>query len=421
MVSSQEKREFIRALIEQYNSANQIDDIQRQLHSLLLRDTNNGKLYKYRRFDPKGNSLSDLKNGTLYCSKPDSFNDPFDCTIGITFESLYLALYESEFDLIGVIMEKFIHIVQGKLDIQTCDLNEQRIIHKLLANNTLVDFISTHTGIPATEEEGNDLLCTSSAPAIEMLQIIVSDERFNHSLGLYSDLFPQVFERISPDSSILTSEHASFEDFAREQGVTDDVDEISMTMMLSERISPDLAPARQDIQQLIDKMEYQLSKKMADTFLVGCLCTDFKNRLMWSHYAESHTGFCVEYDFSGEDPSAFAALPFPVFYSNDRPLVPWKAAFENTKENLAEACTELMLGVLTKDSAWAYENEWRILLHSTENPHLKMPQISCIYLGAAINESHKKLILDIAAQKNIPVKQMTVDRGAYALHASDIN
>lgn len=310
--------------------------------------------------------------------------------------------------------------MQGKLDIQTCDHNEQRIIHKLLANSTLVDFISTHSGIPATEEDGYALLCASPAPTIEMLQIIVSDERFKHSLGLYSNLFPQVFEKISPDSTILKSEHASFEDFAREQGVTDDVDEISMTMLLSEKISPGLAPARQDIQQLIDKMEYELSKKMADTFLVGCLCTDFKNRLMWSHYAESHTGFCVEYDFSGVDPSAFAALPFPVFYSNDRPLVPWKAAFENTKENIAEACTELMLGVLTKDSAWVYENEWRILLHSTENPHLKMPQISCVYLGAAISEENKNTLITIAKHKNIPIKQMTVDRGAYSLHATDI-
>ena len=142
---------------------------------------------------------------------------------------------------------------------------------------------------------------------------------------------------------------------------------------------------------------------------------------MWSHYAESHTGFCVEYDFSGVDPSAFAELPFPVFYSQNRPLVPWKAAFENTKENINHACIELMLGLLTKDSAWEYENEWRILLHSTENPHLKMPRISCLYLGAAISEENKNTLIGIAKEKNIPVKQMTVDRGAYSLHATDLS
>ena len=158
-----------------------------------------------------------------------------------------------------------------------------------------------------------------------------------------------------------------------------------------------------------------------------CIARNTKpNLILWESllkslfYAESHTGFCVEYDFSEAIPSVLSNLPVPVFYSSERPLVPWKAALENSSENIAEACTELMLGLLTKDSAWEYENEWRILLHSTENPHLKMPKISCVYLGAAISEDHKRAVLDIALQKNIPVKQMTVDRGAYDLHAKNI-
>ncbi len=420
MVSSKEKRDFIKALIAQPDSINQIDIVQKQLHNLLLRDTDSGKLYKYRRFDPNGYSLDDLKNGTLYCSKPDSFNDPFDCKIGITFESIYRAKFETELDFVGIIIEKFILIAQGKLEISICDPDEQRIINRLLSCDTLIDFISAHSNIPATEEEGYALLCKNPTPMVEMLQIILSDEKFEKSLGICVSLFPKLLENLSPDSTILKSDHATFADFAKEKGIYDDVDEISMTMLLNEKISPDLAPAREDVQQLIDNMEYQLTGKISSIFLVGCLCTDFKNRLMWSHYAESHTGFCVEYDFSEAIPSVLSNLPVPVFYSSERPLVPWKAALENSSENIAEACTELMLGLLTKDSAWEYENEWRILLHSTENPHLKMPKISCVYLGAAISEDHKRAVLDIALQKNIPVKQMTVDRGAYDLHAKNI-
>lgn len=420
MVSSKEKRDFIKALIAQPDSINQIDIVQKQLHNLLLRDTDCGKLYKYRRFDPNGYSLDDLKNGTLYCSKPDSFNDPFDCKIGITFESIYRAKFETELDSVGIIIEKFILIAQGKLEISICDPDEQRIIKRLLACDTLIDFISAHSNIPATEEEGYALLCKNPTPMVEMLQIILSDEKFEKSLGICVSLFPKLLENLSPDSTILKSDHATFADLAKEKGIYDDVDEISMTMLLNEKISPDLAPAREDVQQLIDNMEYQLTGKISSIFLVGCLCTDFKNRLMWSHYAESHTGFCVEYDFSEAIPSVLSNLPVPVFYSSERPLVPWKAALENSSENIAEACTELMLGLLTKDSAWEYENEWRILLHSTENPHLKMPKISCVYLGAAISEDHKRAVLDIALQKNIPVKQMTVDRGAYDLHAKNI-
>ena len=49
-----------------------------------------------------------------------------------------------------------------------------------------------------------------------------------------------------------------------------------------------------------------------------------------------------------------------------------------------------------------------------------MPPISCIYLGANIENDNKIKIMNIAKKFNIPVKQMTIDRGKYALHAKDI-
>lgn len=77
----------------------------------------------------------------------------------------------------------------------------------------------------------------------------------------------------------------------------------------------------------------------------------------------------------------------------------------------------MMLGLLTKDDAWKYENEWRILINASENSELAMPKISCVYLGASIEKENKLKILNIAREKGIPVKQMKVDRGEYALHA----
>jgi hypothetical protein len=79
-----------------------------------------------------------------------------------------------------------------------------------------------------------------------------------------------------------------------------------------------------------------------------------------------------------------------------------------------------VIGLLTKDKAWEYENEWRILSTESENTELEMPPISCVYLGAAINEDNRDKVIDIARKKKIPVKQMKVDRGAYELHAEDV-
>lgn len=57
---------------------------------------------------------------------------------------MYRAKYETEFDLVGIIIEKFILVVQGKLDIDTSNSDEQRIIKTLLSHDTLISFIVAH-------------------------------------------------------------------------------------------------------------------------------------------------------------------------------------------------------------------------------------------------------------------------------------
>jgi hypothetical protein len=141
---------------------------------------------------------------------------------------------------------------------------------------------------------------------------------------------------------------------------------------------------------------------------------------MWSHYADSHKGFCVEYDFSTPSDDVLSILPLPVLYSTERPLIPWEPALEKNPENMEAACKRLLLGLITKDSEWSYENEWRIFINKDKSSDLKMPQISCVYLGASISDEDREKILKIARAKQIPVKQMKIDRGKYALHATTI-
>ena len=43
-----------------------------------------------------------------------------------------------------------------------------------------------------------------------------------------------------------------------------------------------------------------------------------KNNLMWSHYANSHTGFCIEYDLRKMDKeSQFLHALYPIIYSKN--------------------------------------------------------------------------------------------------------
>ena len=421
MVSSEEKRKVIDDMIKMSYQKIEPIELQRQLHAFLLRDTNGGKLYKYRSFDEDGYSLKNLQDGTLHCSKADAFNDPFDCKIGVTFHSLYTAKYETEFDEVCKVLEKYIKVAQGENRIEDCSVDEQRVINKLLSSDMLNDFFINNDDKAETQEELALLLANNYFVVVELMQIVLSDEAFKSSLGICVDMLPRMLERVSPEGMLLISnEDASFEDYARANGVVDDTDEVGLTMLLSRKLYPEHNGAVEDVQRLIDEMDSKLAEKMKNLFLVGCLCTSYKNRLMWSHYADSHKGFCIEYDFSEPEDEILSKLPLPVVYSENRPLVPWKAAIDNSVENMEEAYAEIVMGLLTKDKEWEYENEWRILIGATEDSELVMPKVSCIYLGASIEKENRDKIVAIAKKQNIPVKQMKVDRGAYDLHAEDV-
>ena len=53
MVNSDEKKEFLTNLIFNISLDDDVSEIQAKLYDLLLRDTREGKLYKYRTFDEK--------------------------------------------------------------------------------------------------------------------------------------------------------------------------------------------------------------------------------------------------------------------------------------------------------------------------------------------------------------------------------
>lgn len=421
MVSSEEKRKCVKNVIELSAKEETKSIALKNLYQVLLKDTLNGKLYKYRSFDDKGYALANLNDGTLHCSKPSEFNDPFDCKIGITFSSIFKAKYESEFDVMMDIYNKFLSVIRNEADINTYSDYVRRLVIKLKNNDIIMNFIKTNYGKNLSEQEMKKVLKDNANVIIELLQVLMEDDYFKDTLGVCSKMIPQLVERISSTGMlVLSDENATYEDFAKANGVFEDADEIELTMLMSEKISPKLADARADVMNLIDDKDNQINTKLVDLFFVGCLCTNYKNRLMWSHYADSHRGFCIEYDYNSLTEDEMASLPLPIVYTKERPLLTWKAALDNTPENISEATAQITLGLLTKDNEWKYENEWRILVSSKGSTEFKMPKISCIYLGVAISDENKAKILEIAKRKNILVKQMKIDRGMYDLHAATI-
>lgn len=82
----------------------------------------------------------------------------------------------------------------------------------------------------------------------------------------------------------------------------------------------------------------------------------------------------------------------------------------------------VLFSLLTKDEVWRYENEWRIIAFENKGiGNVKMPPITCVYIGALCNDECKEQLITIAKELNVPIKQMVVDRGEYALHAQNIS
>lgn len=422
MISPNEKRAFLINLLDLSTKAENSAEVQKLLQSFLVQDAGSGKLYKYRAFDEKGYSLDCLLNNTLYCAEPSSFNDPFDCKIGITFSSIFEAAFRKEFQVVETILTKFVEVVRNKNGDISLSPEEQRIIGKLKGNDLLTKFVIEFGGMSVPEDERIQILAENAGVLFEMLRIILLDGYFSESLQFGARNMPYILENMTQEAILrLASDDSSFSDFANANGICDDTDELDLAVKMGEKFYPEEKDSVDKMRNSIQQLEANVVQKLMGIFRIGCLSADHKNPLMWSHYADSHRGFCVEYDFGSPDRATLSLLPLPVVYSHDRPLVPWYVAFNNTPENIMAANKDILLGLLTKDNSWEYEKEWRLLIDAKKPALCQMPKITCVYLGACISEANRERIIAIAKEKHFAVKQMTVDRGTYALHESTVD
>ncbi len=107
------------------------------------------------------------------------------------------------------------------------------------------------------------------------------------------------------------------------------------------------------------------------------------NILMWSHYANSHQGFCLK--FFDDETDRFIARRQEILYSENYPIVnPIK---DDDRVRLKKT-------LLTKAKHWEYEKEWRIIDHE-EGPGIKRfpPHLLVgVIFGCRMMEEHQGLV-----------------------------
>lgn len=152
---------------------------------------------------------------------------------------------------------------------------------------------------------------------------------------------------------------------------------------------------------------------------IACFCESIQNVLMWSHYADSHTGFALEYNFKAllKHPLRNIGL-FPVIYEDERPDVSssivWAFLYlMGIKAKNPDTLSAIKFS-LYKSSMWEYEKEWR-LIDSTPRKIFEQDSTAipfepvAIYYGRYITPEHKQQLHKIAQEKGIKEYEMFVD------------
>lgn len=175
--------------------------------------------------------------------------------------------------------------------------------------------------------------------------------------------------------------------------------------------------------------EYTSFQKNANMFKIACFTENPFSILMWSHYAKSHTGFCIEYDiptYSEEWKDLFHNL-FPVVYTDERVdlaqlCLKWSKDGTLTQKALWDF---YKFGLLSKSMDWKYQNEWRLIscdnmLSGDTDYNCNFFKINKVYLGNKMPSDERMKIIKICKDRNIPYCGVIIARDKYEMHPCNI-
>lgn len=129
-----------------------------------------------------------------------------------------------------------------------------------------------------------------------------------------------------------------------------------------------------------------------------------RSSLMWAHYAASHTGICIAFDFSDWKDSDSVILK-KVSYVD----VPVKISHSELN-NYAKFA-------MYKESSWSYEKEWRFISQRDTFLHINPDTIKTIFLGAKFDTSLLQWVKywrDVY-NPNVEIRQMNFVTCSYEL------
>jgi len=188
-----------------------------------------------------------------------------------------------------------------------------------------------------------------------------------------------------------------------------------------------------NIEEETIKLTENIEKKMYNYYKtypkIACFSENIESTLMWSHYANSHKGFALEYDFTKEQKClvcketcrdfAYISL-YPVIYTDTRynatdlavslVLNEYLTNFGIDNHTIPDELAYIKTNIY-KGMDWKYEKEWRTFLIYDRNTEREAITIKpkAIYLGANISPVHQDILIGYAKIKEMEIYKMKVD------------
>jgi hypothetical protein len=135
--------------------------------------------------------------------------------------------------------------------------------------------------------------------------------------------------------------------------------------------------------------------------------------LLWSHYADHHKGFCVEY--SCAEGTSLRSLAREVQYKDEVPRIS-AADFAGHRKN--EVFDSLWL---TKARCWSYEKEWRVMMPEGDKEYQTPSQITSIIFGARMPAKDRATLMNILHHcKEIDFKEAALAEGEFRLEIRNL-
>lgn len=171
-------------------------------------------------------------------------------------------------------------------------------------------------------------------------------------------------------------------------------------------------------------------------FQIACFSEKKNSMLMWSHYADNHKGFVLEYDLrkmvfparpgipESDNNAVYTAMLFPVIYTEKRYDATQVGKyfilnnFLHTYNvlNISNPVPDvfyLLKIFLNKAKCWEYENEWRLICMDSDGEKAVNIQLrpTAIYYGSKITSSNRERLSVLAKAKQIPEYEAKVEYG----------